>query len=250
MSTNPIIIIPARMASSRLPEKVLADLGGEPMVVRVWEQGIAAGIGPVVVACDDRRVARIIEDKGGQVCMTPADLPSGSDRAYHALEQIDPSGHHDIVINLQGDSPTTEPIAIQTALKALQTTNFDVSTLAVKNTNPDELSDPSICKIALKGPEDALVRQALYFSRSVIPHGADTLFYHIGLYAYRRQALQKFVQSPPSYLEICEKLEQLRALELNLRIGVALVDLIPREVNTPEDLKFVQSYYASQIHKA
>ena len=226
MSTNPIIIIPARMSSARLPEKVLADLGGKPMVVRVWEQGIAANVGPVVVACDDIRVAQVIEDVGGRVCMTPADLPSGSDRVYNALERIDPQGKHDIVINLQGDSPTTEPLAVQMALNALQETDFDISTLAVKNTNYQGILDPSISKIALKGPEDARVRQAVYFSRSVIPHGAETFFYHIGLYAYRRQALQRFVQSSPSYLESCEKLEQLRALELNLRIGVALVDII------------------------
>ena len=245
MPAHPIIIIPARLSSSRLPEKVLADLGGKPMVVRVWEQAMAANLGPVVVACDDPRVAEVVNDAGGQVCMTSPNHPSGSDRVYCALEHIDPQGRHDIVINLQGDSPTTEPHAIQTALKALQTTDFDITTLAVKNTTAQGLVDPSICKIALKGSEDAPIRPAMYFSRSVIPHGAQTFFYHIGLYAYKRQALQKFVQSAPSYLESCENLEQLRALELNLTIGVALVDIIPREVNTAEDLRVVQAHYAA-----
>ncbi len=245
---NPLIVIPARMSSTRLPEKPMADLGGKPMVVRVWEQGIAADIGPVVVACDDDRIARAVQDAGGQVCMTPSDLPSGSDRVYHALETFDPRGHHDVVINLQGDSPTTEPLMLQTALKALEETDFDISTLAVKTSDHAHLSEPGICKIALKGPEEASVRQAVYFSRSVIPHGAETFFYHIGLYAYRRPALQKFVNCPPSYLEEVEKLEQLRALELGLRIGVSLVDTVPREVNTFEDLKMVQAYY-SQIQQ-
>lgn len=240
---NPVIIIPARMSSSRLPGKPLADLGGKPMVVRVLERGLEADVGPVIVACDDPRIADVVRDAGGRVCMTDPELPSGSDRVYAALCLVDPEGHHDVVINLQGDSPTTKPDLIQASLTVLRQSDFDIATVAVKKTDLAEAHDPNICKIALAGSENDHVRHALYFSRSVIPAGANIFYYHVGLYAYRRFALKRFVQSPVSSLEALERLEQLRALEIGLRIGVRLVDSIPQEVNTPEDLERARVYF-------
>ena len=240
---NPIIIIPARIGSTRLPEKPLVDLGGKPMVVRVLEQGLAADLGPVVVACDDVRVAEAVREAGGTACMTDPALPKGSDRSYQALCQVDPEERYNVVINLQGDSPTTEPEALHAAFKALASTDFDISTVAVKKTELEEAQNPHICKIVLSGSEEDPVRQALYFSRSMIPFGASSFYYHIGLYVYRRPALKMFSEAPLSSLEDAENLEQLRALELGLKIGVALVSTIPQEVNTPEDLSQVQAYF-------
>jgi 3-deoxy-manno-octulosonate cytidylyltransferase (CMP-KDO synthetase) len=239
---NPIIIIPARMASTRLPEKPLADLRGKPMVLHVLERGLEADIGPVVVACDDIRVEEVVREAGGTVCMTDPSLPSGSDRVYAALSAIDSLMHYDVVVNLQGDSPTTDPTLIRTCVKALQKKDFDVSTVAVKKLDMQEALNPNICKIALGGSEEEEVRQAIYFSRSVIPAGSDFFYHHIGLYGYRRKALERFVRHQVCELEKIERLEQLRALELGLRIGVTLVDTIPHEVNTPEDLDIVRGY--------
>ncbi|GAO98251.1 3-deoxy-manno-octulosonate cytidylyltransferase [Caedimonas varicaedens] len=242
---NPIIIIPARMASTRLPGKPLANLAGKPMIVRVLERGLEADVGPVIVACDDLRVAEVVRDAGGKVCMTDSQLPSGSDRVYAALSSVDPEERYNIVINLQGDSPTTESALIRASLKGLKETDFDISTIAIKKENLEEIHNPNICKIALVGSENETVRRALYFSRSVIPAGGNVFYYHIGLYAYRRFALKKFVENPPSGLEIVERLEQLRALEIGLSIGVTLVNSVPQEVNTPEDLRVVGAYFES-----
>lgn len=243
---NPIVIIPARLRSTRLPEKPLADLGGKPMIVRVLECGLAANVGPVVVACDDPRIAKAVEKVGGRVCLTNPDLPSGTDRVSEAADMLDPEGHYDVVINLQGDSPTTKPQAIQTVLKALQDSKALVTTVAVKRHNMAEGQNPNICKIALTGSDQDPVRRALYFSRSLIPSGADHFYYHIGLYAYRRSALKQYVQTPVSVLEQTERLEQLRALEMGMSIGVALVDSVPQEVNTPEDLESVRAFFEAR----
>lgn len=216
------------------------------MIVRVLERGLEADVGPVVVACDDLRVADVVQSAGGRVCMTDPRLPSGSDRVYAALSSVDPEERHNIVINLQGDSPTTESDLIRASLKVLKETDFDISTIAVKKTDLEEVHNPNVCKIALAGSENEAVRRALYFSRSVIPAGASIFYCHVGLYTYRRFALKKFVENPFSGLEATERLEQLRALEIGLSIGVALVNSIPQEVNTPEDLAIVKAYFESR----
>lgn len=238
---KPVLMIPARLNASRLPGKPLADICGKPMIVRVWEKAVEADLGPVVVACDDPSIARVVEDAGGKACKTPSDLPSGSDRAWHALQQIDPEGHHDAVVLVQGDLPLIDPNHIRVSLEPLLTPETHIATLATEIKAPEEKSDPNVVKIALAqnspGTSHPLTRRALYFSRSLIPSGVGPHYHHVGLYAYRRDALKKFVTLPPSSLEQQEKLEQLRALEAGLRIDVRLIEGIPLGVDTEKDLE-------------
>lgn len=234
---NPLIIIPARLSASRLPQKPLALIGGKPLVLHVLERGLQANIGRVIVACDDEKIAAIVKDAGGEVCLTHPVLPSGSDRVYAAATLIDPDENYNIIINLQGDMPFIDPQVIKYSFEPLQNENVDIATLAVKLENEERKNNPSIAKIAMVEGKNPNIQQALYFSRSVIPHGARMHYHHIGLYSYRRQALKTFVHHPPSPLELAEKLEQLRALEAGLRIDVRIVDAVPFEVNTPEDLE-------------
>jgi 3-deoxy-manno-octulosonate cytidylyltransferase (CMP-KDO synthetase) len=233
-SLNPLIIIPVRIGSTRLPRKPLADIHGKPMIQHVWERAIQSQVGPVVIATDDAHIAQVIQGQGGHVVMTPAELPSGSDRVHHALQQVDPSGKHDVVINLQGDLPNIDVQAIRDVMKPLTHTHVDVATLAAPMTDPEDIQNPNIVKIAMADQEG--VQVALYFSRSPIPHGEGPYYHHIGLYAYRRPFLQKFVDLPPSTLELRERLEQLRLVEKGVRFGVGLVDAIPQSVDTPDDL--------------
>lgn len=234
---NPLIIIPARLSSSRLPQKPLALIGDKPLVLHVLERGLEANIGRVVVACDDEKIASIVKNAGGEVCLTDPALPSGSDRVYAAANIIDPQEDYDVIINLQGDMPFIDPQVIKYSFEPLQNENVDIATLAVRLNDEERKNNPSIAKIAMIEGKNPNIQQALYFSRSVIPHGATTHYHHIGLYSYRRQALKTFVHHPPSPLELAEKLEQLRALEAGLRIDVCIVEASPFEVNTPEDLK-------------
>lgn len=230
-----IILIPARMASSRLPGKVLADIAGLPMIVHVANRAHEADIGRVVVATDSPEVFDAVRNSGREAVMTDARHPSGSDRIHEALQLLDPDGDADTVINLQGDLPTIEPQAIRAALSLLNTDGPDIGTLACVIDDAEEKTNPNVTKV-VGSPLSADRLRALYFTRATAPYGEGPLYHHIGLYAYRRDALSRFVALPPSTLERRESLEQLRALEAGMRIDVALVDTVPLGVDTPADL--------------
>ncbi len=236
MPTNPIIVIPARLASTRLPGKPLADIHGEPMIVHVWRRGIEAGIGPVVVACAEPEIADAVTKAGGQAVLTRPDHPSGSDRIYEALRTVDPEGRHDAVVNVQGDLPTIAPETIRAAYDLLETEGVDIGTLAVEIIDASERGNPNVVKAVVERAPGAASGRALYFTRATAPTGEAPLLHHIGLYAYRTPALARFVSLPPSHLEQQEKLEQLRALAAGMRIDVAIVDAVPLGVDTPADL--------------
>lgn len=234
--SDPIILIPARMASTRLPGKPLADICGEPMIVHVWRRAREAGLGPVVVATDTAEVAKAVEKAGGIAVMTRADHPSGSDRIFEAVENFDPAGHHDIIVNVQGDLPTIDPKAIAASVPPLANPAVDIATLAVEIHREEERTDPNVVKAI--GTEIAPGHfRALYFTRATAPTGPGPLYHHVGLYAWRRTALKKFVTLPPSPLEIRERLEQLRALEAGMRIDIVRVDDVPLGVDAPHDLE-------------
>jgi 3-deoxy-manno-octulosonate cytidylyltransferase (CMP-KDO synthetase) len=243
---NPIVLIPARLASQRLPDKPLADIAGEPMIVHVWRRAIEAGIGPVVVACADQLIADVIESAGGKAVMTRPDHPSGSDRIYEALMLIDPDNNYDAVVNVQGDLPTIDPAVIGTVLDPLQIQEVQMATLAAEITDPAEREDPNVVKAVVDLAPGARIGRALYFSRAAIPTGDGPLLHHIGLYAFRRDALAQFVALPESPLEQREKLEQLRALAAGMRIDVALVDTVPDGVDTPADLEKARARLAQK----
>ncbi|SRR5579885_795351 len=233
---NPVILIPARMASTRLPGKPLADIGGTPMIVRVWEQAVAANAGPVIVAAAEAEIARAIEEAGGRAVMTAPDLPSGSDRIWAALQAIDSRGDYDTVVNLQGDLPALDPQNVTAVLDALAATGADMATLAAEIEDAADYENPSVVKPVVEWDVSGTRGRALYFSRARVPYGDGPLYHHIGIYAYTRRALARFVSLPPSPLEKREKLEQLRALEAGMTIAVARVAEVPLSVDTPEDL--------------
>lgn len=232
---NPIILIPARMGSTRLPRKPLAEIGGTPMIVHVWRRAREAGIGPVVVATDNNEIVQAIAGAGGRAVLTRAEHPAGSDRIHEALEALDPGSEHDVVINLQGDLPTIAPGTVRRALEPLQNASVAISTLAAEIQRVSERDDPNVVKVVGTEILPGHLR-ALYFTRSTAPWGEGPLYHHIGLYAYRRDALRHFVGLPPSRLEQRERLEQLRALEAGMRIDVAIVDDVPLGVDTPSEL--------------
>ena len=231
---NPVVIIPARMASTRLPGKPLADIGGVPMIVRVWTQAIQAGIGPVVVAAAEDEIAHAVEKAGGHAVLTHPDLPSGSDRICAALKLVDPDGKYDTVINCQGDLPALDPAQLQVAAAALP--GFDIATLAAPVRDEADRANPAVVKAVVAWEKNGQKGRALYFSRATVPTGPGEHFYHVGIYAFTRAALERFVALPPSPLEQREKLEQLRALEAGMSIVVARVDAVPLSVDTEEDL--------------
>ena len=233
---NPIVLIPARMSATRLPGKPLADIHGAPMIVHVWRRAIEADVGPVWVAADDSRVVEAVVAAGGKAVMTRLDHPSGSDRVYEALGSVDADAVHDIVVNIQGDLPTIEPSVVRASLAPLADDAVDIATLATPITHEQEKDDPNVVK-AIATELDSTRLRALYFTRARAPWGEGRLLHHIGLYAYRRDALRRFVAAPPSPLERREKLEQLRALEMGMRVDVALVDTAPLGVDAPEDLE-------------
>lgn len=234
--SDPLVLIPARLAATRLPNKPLALIAGEAMIVHVWRRAVEAGIGPVVVATDTAEIAAAVEAVGGVAVMTRADHPSGSDRLAEALEIVDPQGNHDVVVNVQGDLPTIDPRAIGAAVALLADRTVDIATLCAPITDPAEADNPNVVKLVghAVGPERL---RALYFTRARAPWGDGPLFHHIGLYAYRRRALARFMALPPGELETREKLEQLRALEAGMRIDAAIVDDLPLGVDTPADLE-------------
>ncbi len=234
---NPVLLIPARMASTRLPAKPLADIAGLPMIVRVWRQAKAAGLGPVVVAAGEPEIVAAIEKAGGQAVLTDPDLPSGSDRIWAALQILDPDANHDVVVNLQGDLPALDPGQLRTVVQALKQSGADIATLAAPIDNDADKVSPAVVKAVVAWDASGQLGRALYFTRATAPAGEGPLFHHVGLYAYRREALESFVALPPSALERSEKLEQLRALEAGMSIAVARVDEAPLSVDTPADLE-------------
>ncbi len=236
MSQNALVVIPARLASTRLPNKPLAEIAGAPMIVQVWRRAVEAGIGPVLVAADSAAIAEAIHAEGGEALLTEPGLPSGSDRICAALSRFDPDRRFDVIVNLQGDLPTIEPASMRASLLPLQDEKVDIATLAAPISREVERDDPNVVKMvgAKLGPTRM---RALYFTRATAPWGEGALYHHIGLYAYRRAALERFVALPPSPLERREKLEQLRALEAGMRIDVEIVEAVPLGVDTPHDLE-------------
>jgi 3-deoxy-manno-octulosonate cytidylyltransferase (CMP-KDO synthetase) len=224
------------MAASRLPGKPLADIGGEPMIVHVLRRAQAAELGPVVVATDSAEIAGIVDKAGGTAVMTRADHASGSDRIFEALGKVDSAGRAEIIVNLQGDLPTLVPSAIAAVLVPLADEAVDIATLAAEIKVAEERTNPNVVKVVGTPVASSRLR-ALYFTRAAAPAGQGPLYHHIGIYAYRRAALERFVKLAPSPLELRERLEQLRALEAGMRIDVELVDTVPLGVDTPEDLE-------------
>jgi len=233
--SNVLIVIPARMAATRLPGKPLADIAGDPMIVHVLRRAQAAKLGEVAVATDSEPIAACVEKAGSRAVMTRADHVSGSDRIFEALQSLDPGARCRIIVNVQGDLPTLAPADIRAALEPLVDPTVDIATLAAEIRRPQELSDPNVVKL-VGSPIGPKRLRALYFTRAEAPWGDGPHYHHIGLYAYRRSALERFVALPPSALERREKLEQLRALEAGMRIDAAIVDSVPLGVDTPEDL--------------
>jgi len=233
--TDVLILIPARMAATRLPGKPLADIAGVPMIVHVLRRAEAAAIGPAVVATDSADVAAVVEKAGGCAVLTRADHACGSDRIFEALGKIDSARNAGIIVNLQGDLPTLAPSAVAAALRPLADAAVDIATLAAEIAAPEQRLDPNVVKV-VGTPVGPSRLRALYFTRATAPAGEGPLYHHIGLYAFRRAALERFVKLPPSPLERREKLEQLRALEAGMRIDVEIIDTVPLGVDTPEDL--------------
>ncbi|KQT53875.1 MULTISPECIES: 3-deoxy-manno-octulosonate cytidylyltransferase [unclassified Aureimonas] len=240
-----LILIPARLASTRLPGKPLADIGGRPMIVRVAERAAASGLGRVVVATDTPEIARIVEAHGFEGVMTKPTHESGSDRIHEALLAVDPEGHCRTIVNLQGDLPTIDPAMIGRVLAPLENPDCDIATLAFEITEAAERTNPNVVKLVGTQIAPGTLR-ALYFTRATAPWGEGPLFHHVGLYAYRRAALERFVALPPSPLELRERLEQLRALEAGMTIMAGIVDTVPLGVDTPEDLERARRHQAGE----
>ncbi len=229
-----IVLIPARMASTRLPGKPLIEIAGFPMIVHVLRRAAAAAVGETVVATDSEAVAAAVEKAGGRAVMTSADHPSGSDRIFEALQMLDPERRIEIIINVQGDLPTIEADDIRAALKPLSDPAVDIATLAAEIKTLEDRTNPNVVKVS-GSPISPDRFRALKFTRADA-QGAGPHHHHIGLYAYRRAALERFVKLPPSPNERREKLEQLRALDAGMRIDVAVVKSVPLGVDTPADL--------------
>jgi 3-deoxy-manno-octulosonate cytidylyltransferase (CMP-KDO synthetase) len=234
--SDPLILIPARLAATRLPNKPLADINGQPMIVHVWRRAMEAGIGPVAVATDSVEIARAVDAAGGVAVMTRVDHQSGSDRIKEAADALDPEGRHDVIVNLQGDFPTIDPAAIAISIEPLADPAVAIATLAAEIIDEDEKTAPSVVKLIGTMLSPGRMR-ALYFTRATAPTGEGPLYHHVGVYAYRRRALERFVSLPPSPLEQREKLEQLRALEDGMRIDARLIGHVPRGVDTQADLE-------------
>ncbi|KQO56352.1 MULTISPECIES: 3-deoxy-manno-octulosonate cytidylyltransferase [unclassified Methylobacterium] len=231
-----LVLIPARLGASRLPEKPLADIHGRPMILHVWMRAVAAQVGPVVVATDSVIVRDVIVSAGGQAIMTDTNHSSGSDRIYEALTLVDPQETFDVIVNLQGDLPTIDPQILPASLLPLKDPAVDIATLVAEISSEEELTSPNVVKMI--GTETVPGQfRCIYFTRATAPTGVGPLYHHIGLYAYRRSALKRFVQLPPSKLEVREKLEQLRAIEAGMRIDAVKVDCVPLGVDTVHDLE-------------
>jgi 3-deoxy-D-manno-octulosonate cytidylyltransferase len=243
--SDPLVLIPARLAATRLPNKPLAEIAGEPMIVHVWRRAVEAGIGPVAVATDAPDIAEAVARAGGRAVMTRTDHVSGSDRIFEAVEKLDPEGRHDVVVNVQGDLPTIDPAAIAASIVPLSDPAVDIATLVAVIARDEEKTNPNVVKM-VGSPISSSRLRALYFTRATAPYGDGPLYHHIGLYAYRRKALQRFVGLTPSPLEMREKLEQLRALEAGMRIDAVVVDDVPLGVDTPHDLHRAREIIAAR----
>lgn len=242
-----LVLIPARMASTRLPGKPLADIGGLPMIVQVAQRAREADVGRIIVAVDHQEVFDAVEVAGFDVVMTRADHQSGSDRIFEAVQKADPDAQAEFIINIQGDLPTIEPEAVQASLRPLlDNPSTDIATLTVEIEDELEKTNPNIVKV-VGAPLSPNRLRALYFTRATAPYGDGPLYHHIGLYAYRRVALEKFVSLGPSTLEKRESLEQLRALEAGMRIDVEIVDAVPLGVDTPADLEKARQILARRL---
>ncbi|GBF56765.1 3-deoxy-manno-octulosonate cytidylyltransferase [Candidatus Phycosocius bacilliformis] len=255
--SRPLIVIPARMAATRLPGKPLADIAGKPMIARVIERALLAGLGPVAVAAGEPEIVAAAETAGAMAVLTNPDLPSGSDRIHAALAALDPEGQFDPIINLQGDMPTLDPALLQSALAALEDSpEAGLSTLVSPSDDPVERADPNVVKAIVSWPDDedgqeedgqgtlpATTGRCLYFTRADAPSGPGPVMRHVGLYVWRRNSLARFVAAPPSALEKREKLEQLRALELGMGIAARAVAVFPKGVDTPEHLEAARAWY-------
>ena len=232
----PLILIPARLAASRLPGKPLLDIHGEPMIVHVWRRAMQADLGPVVVATDHADIAAVVARAGGNAVITRGDHPSGTDRIAEALGQVDPRGEHETIVNFQGDLPTVAPRVVRATAALLDDPAVDIGTAVAVIAEAREAAAASVVKMI--GTQVGAARfRALYFTRAQAPWGDGPLYHHIGLYVWRRAALERFVRLPPSVLETRERLEQLRALEAGMRVDAALVDDVPLGVDTAEDLQ-------------
>jgi len=242
---NHLILIPARMAATRLPGKPLLDIAGKPMIVQVLDRARAAGVGPVVVATDSEEIAAAVHKAGGRAIMTRADHVSGSDRIFEALEEVDQERRVEIVVNVQGDLPTIAAEDIRAALDPLADPAVDIATIAAEIRDDEERANPNVVKV-VGSPVGPRRLHALYFTRATAPWGEGPHYHHIGLYAYRRAALERFVKLEPSPLERREKLEQLRALEAGMRIDVAIVGGVPLGVDTPDDLDKARAMLGSR----
>lgn len=240
-----LVLIPARMASTRLPGKPLADIAGLPMIVQVARRAREADVGRIIVAVDHQDTYEAVASAGFEVVMTREDHQSGSDRIYEAVRKVDPDGRIEVVVNVQGDLPTIEPEAVRAALRPLENPQVDIATLTVEITEEHEKTNPNVVKVVGSPLSPARMR-ALYFTRATAPHGPGPLYHHIGLYAYRRKALERFVSLGPSALEKRESLEQLRALEAGMRIDVEIVDSVPLGVDTPADLEKARAILSSR----
>ena len=243
--TLTLVLIPARMAATRLPGKPLLDIAGVPMIVHVLRRAEEAEIGRVVIATDAPEIAEAVKMHGGEAMMTRADHPSGSDRIHEALEALDPSREIRTIINVQGDLPTIAPTDIRAVVGPLNDPAVDIATLAAVIRKGEEHSNPNVVKV-VGSPLNETRLRALYFTRATAPSGDGPRYHHIGLYAYRREALSRFVKLPPSPLELREKLEQLRALEAGMRIDVTVVDTVPLGVDTPDDLETARGLLAGK----
>jgi 3-deoxy-manno-octulosonate cytidylyltransferase (CMP-KDO synthetase) len=232
-----LVVIPARMQSTRLPDKPLADIGGVPMIVHVWRRAMAAEVGRVVVATDSEAIMMAVRGAGGEAVMTRADHASGSDRVFEAVNRIDPDAEFELILNVQGDLPTLEPHLARDCLAPLHDKGPHISTIAAEIKDAQERTNPNVVKVVGTPTEVPRRLRALYFTRATAPSGEGPLYHHIGIYGYRRSALERFVSLRPSPLEVRERLEQLRALEDGMRIDVTLVDTVPLGVDTPDDLE-------------
>ena len=245
-----LIVIPARMEAARLPGKPMARIGGEPMIVHVWRQAHAAECGRVVVATDAEEIANAVRSAGGEAVMTRKDHASGSDRVFEAINKVDPEGDAEFIVNVQGDLPTLEPRLINACLAPLEQPGPNIATLAAEIREVGERENPNVVKVVGTPSGTPNVLKALYFTRATAPFGDGPLYHHIGIYAYRRPALEKFVALKPSPLEQRERLEQLRALEDGMRIDVAIVDTIPLGVDTPADLERAREAFENTEEKS
>ena len=240
---TPIVVIPARLASTRLPDKPLADIHGRPMILHVWQRAVEAGVGPVVVACAEPAIAAAVEQAGGRAVLTRPDHPSGSDRIWEAVERVDPEARHDVVVNLQGDLPNLDPEVLRAVLAPLEDAAVDIATPVALIEDPSERDDPHVVK-AVAAFAGGRIATAQDFLRRLPPSHSGPAYHHVGIYAYRRAALARFIALPPSARELERKLEQLRAMDDGLRIDLALIDSDPLGVDTPADLARIRELMA------